>query len=792
MDSNHLNIIEEQPVDLRRWLFIFFRQWPLFLTGLLVALTGAFLFISFSVPQYKLSVQILISNEKNPLDKGLFFTAFGNDPYQLENEKGILQSKSVTRKAISQLDFYTSYFVKGRFHSKELYKQSPFIIVKDTSQLQPIGVNFNVRFINDSLLYVSAEKEEVLLYDYSSGEYRQSLPEFHFQDTIKFGEITGNSFCRFTILPDFNYLTQNALVKYYFFRFYSQQELTSSHRNFKIENDRSSSILNISVQDRNPSKAADFLNKLTKEYLNRGIERDNRIAEATIRFIDIQLIGIVDSLQLSGSRLRDFKSSNKVLALDFQAEKVYTKIEGLEAEKAKLLVKNRYFKYLLDNLKSKSDISDLIAPTSLDINDPVINNLIMELAGLYTERTELSFNSIKDNPYLSSLERKINDARSKLAEAAKNVLNANEIANEELDNQIVSSEQILNRLPKDQQQLMNIERRFKLNDELYTYLLTRRSDMEIFKASNLPKNEVLDNAEAEDAKLVSPNIRNSLMVAIALGLILPGAFVYLVETINNKIRNRDDIQKLTDFPVVGQIIDTKVFKFPATLNQPNSELTESYRTLRTNLQFIIDESVSNVIMVTSAIKGEGKSFTALNLSAVYSFYGKKTILVDFDLRKSRTKEDLGIQIEKGLSNYLSKNASYEQVIYSGKDLNFDLICAGPVPPNPSELASSSLNNELFTRLKKEYDIVIIDTPPVGIVSDALLIYQYADISLLVTRFNYTSTDAFKTIIEDIQGRGIKKICIVLNDMIIPRNRYGYGYGYGYISTNKKKSIFKRG
>jgi tyrosine-protein kinase Etk/Wzc len=337
--------------------------------------------------------------------------------------------------------------------------------------------------------------------------------------------------------------------------------------------------------------------------------------------------------------------------------------------------------------------------------------------------------------------------------------------------------------------LLNIERRYKLNDELYNYLLTKRSDMEIFRASNLPKNEIIDNPEAEDAFLVSPNVRNNLFVAVLLGLFLPGILIYLIETINNKIRSRDDIQKLTDFPVVGQIIASKIYKFPAALNEPNSELTEAYRTLRTNLQFVIDESVSNIIMITSAIQGEGKSFTALNLAAVYSFYGKKTALVDFDLRKSRTQEDLGINIEKGLSNYLSKNASFEQMRYKSDQLNFDLFSAGPVPPNPSELVSSSLNTEFFGRLRKEYDIVVVDTPPIGIISDALLIYPYADISLLVTRFNYTSSDVFKTIIEDVRTRGITKVCIVLNDMIISRNRYGYGYGYKYSKSNKKKGDF---
>ena len=785
MDNNNLISFEEQPIDIRKWIFLFFRNWHLFFLGIFSALIISLLIITFSVPQYELSAHVLVRKDNNPLDKDqLFSAALYNDPYQLENERGILQSKSVTKNAIERLDFSTSYFIQQRFHKKEIYKSSPFIILKDTTHLQPVNIFFSIRFISDSLFYISAHEKDIVLYDYSTNSVRKSIPEFWFHDTVTFGQITGNSYCRFSILPNFEYLISRDLNKTYYFQFHSLQELIGSYRNFSITNDRGSSILTISYRSGNPEKAADFLNKLVIEYLNKGVERDNKIAEATIGFIDAQLVDIVDSLHNSGQRLEDFKSSNKVLDLGIQAEKVYSKLESYESEKAKLLVKKRYFNYLIGKLKSKSDVSDLIAPGTMEINDPVLNKLILELAGMYSERSELSFNSIKDNPYLNSLELKINDTRQKLSEAAENILSATNIALDETENQISTAEQTLNQLPKNQQQLINIERKFKLNDELYTYLLTKRSDMEIFKASNIPSNEILDNVEASDARIVSPNRRVSLMVSVMLGIFIPGIFLYFKETVNNKIRSREDIQKITTFPLVGQVVSTKNNEFPATLNQPNSILTESYRTLRTNLQFIINESESNIVLVTSAIQGEGKSFTALNLASVYSLYGKKTVLVDFDLRKSCINQNLGIRVEYGLSNYLSKNAKYEQIIYSDDKLNFDLVTAGPVPPNPSELASSAATVDLFERLKKDYEMIIIDTPPIGIVSDALLIYHYADTCLLVARYNYTSFEVFENVMEDMKTRSLEKICIILNDMDIRNTKYGYGYGYGYYTREK--------
>jgi tyrosine-protein kinase Etk/Wzc len=779
VDENIVSI-EEQGIDLKKWSRLFIGNWPVFALCLALALAGSMVFIMLSPPQYLLRTNILVNKDNNPLDKAQAFTsAFYNDPYQLENEKGVLRAKTVTQKTIRQLDFTTAYSLKRKFNRVELYNESPIAVDKDTSHLQPVGIYFSVRLLNDSLLEVKSEGEDVVLYDFSKNEVNTKIPEFHFADTVKFGEITGNAYCRFSILPGFENLGDENLKKTYYFRFFTQRELVGAFRRFDVETNRGSSIIAVTFRYENPQKAADFLNKLTSEYLKRGVERDNKIASATIFFIDSQLGDIVDSLHLSGEQLQDFRSSKKVMNIDYQADKVYSKLEALEADKAKLLVKKRYFNYLIQNLHSKTEMNELVSPSTMEINDPLLNNLIIELAELYSERLELSFNSIKDNPYLNSLDLKISDTRGKLLDAARGNKEATDIAIEETENQIIEAESTLNRLPKDQQQLLSIERKFKLNDELYTYLLTRRSEMEIFKASNIPENEILDAAEADDAQLVSPNIRLNLIMALILGLMIPGVILYFRETMNNRIRTREDILRFTQHPLVGQVIDSKYTNFPAVLKEPNSVLTESYRTLRTNLQFIIDESVSNTLLVTSAVQGEGKSFTALNLASVYAFYGKRTILVDFDLRKSKIRENLTITANKGLSNYLSKNCTIDDIIYTSESINFDLILSGPVPPNPSELVASPLTIQLFSHLKQRYDIIIIDSPPLGIVSDALLIYPHCDISLLVVRYNYTSLEVFENVVIDLNARNIKKVNIILNDVSMPKSKYGYGYGYGY-------------
>lgn len=784
--------MEEEGIDLKKWVMIFLRHWPAFLLCLALALSSAVVVTAFSIPVYELKAHVLVNQDNNPLDKTEFFSAgLYTDPYRLENEKGVFRSKSVLRKAINQLDFSPSYYLKKRFKSEELYMGVPFIVVPDTAHLQPAEMEFTLRFLSDTLLTVSASAGNVTLYDFANSRPVQKLSEFQYSDTLAFGQFAGNSYCRFTVLPRFEFLQTIDPKNEYVFKFQTLQGLVGSFRNFKVETASNSSILTLSFRYPNKQKASDFLNKLIDVYLIKGVERDNQIAQATIRFIDNQLTDIVDSLELSGEKLQDFKSANKVLDIGFQAEKVYSRLETLELERARLLVQKRYFNYLLDNLQSKSDVSDLIPPSSLEINDPVLNSLIIELAGLYSERAEISFNSIKDNPYLRTLEMKIDETRRKLTDAARNILHTNEIGIEEKNAQIDQAEENLNRLPGDQQQLLSIERKFKLNDDLYTYLLTRRSEMEIFYASNLPANEVLNRAEPEDARLVFPNVRLNMLIALVLGLCFPGGIIYIRESLNSRIRNRADIRKLTSHPLVGQIIDSRINEFTAVLSHPNSQLTETYRTLRTNLQFLIDETVSNTLLVTSAIQGEGKSFTAVNMASVYAFYGKKTILLDFDLRKSVIINKLGFDIEQGLSNYLSKNATLSEVIHRSDKLNFDIICSGPVPPNPSELVSSGQTATLLAQLKKSYDIIIIDSPPIGIISDALLLYSLTDVLLLVVRYNYTSRDLFETTLGELKLRKIDRLNIVLNDVNPDQTEYGYGYAYTPDSRPRRWNFFNK-
>ncbi len=799
MDDHHnLYVDSEESIDIKAFIFKCLNHWYYFAIALFIAFFIAAVINKFSAPVYEVSSFILIREEENPLELQDFTGAsLYTNPYQLQNEIGILKSKTLTERTVRALDLSVSYFREDRFRSTELYKSTPFIVNIDTLYAQPINVKFDIDFINDTLMSIEAMAEDVVTYNYISNADIDALPVFEFSDTVTYGELCGNQFCRFRIIPNYLNMGQIAGHRKYAFRFLSINMLIDQFSNTEIEAAKNSSILQISLKCSNVQKGVDYLNKLTDLFLIKGIERNDQIASATIEFIDSQLEGISDSLRFSEDKLQSFRASKGAINIDYQAEQTYRQMEELQDEKARLLVKSKYYNYLRDYLEKNNKVDDLIAPSSMDINDPLLNSLIIELTDLYGERTELSFNTVKDNPYLSSLEMQIADIKTKLIENIDNIIEASNISMNEIDERIKSIEYEINQLPSSQRELLVIERKFNLNDALYTYLLTKRSEVQITKASNIPSNEALDRASTRDYSIVSPNAKMNYIIALLLGLFIPASMVYLKDFFRSKIVDMKDLQSITSIPVMGHIIHNKFRNYLAVNDYPSSPIAESFRSLRTNFQFFPSVAEKNVILVTSIIKGEGKSFTSVNLGTAFAQNRKKVVVIDFDLRKSRIKQYLGIDTDEGLSRFLSNNAVLDDIIFPSGIENLDVITSGPVPPNPSELISSVKTDELFHQLKQRYDIIIIDSPPIAPVSDALLLLKHSNVRLLVIRQNVTPRELLATIISDLEKRNINNLNLILNDEKVGRDGYGYsygyayGYGYGYEQEEEKKSVKSR-
>lgn len=794
MEPSKFILEEEEGIDLRKWLFRILDNWLFFLICAFVALSIAYLYNKFSVSEYQLSASLLIREKDNPLDKGdmLRLTLY-NNPYKLENEIGIVNSSEVKKQTLKSLDFFIEYYQKDHFRRIEKYHSNPFEVIFDSLHVQAVDVEFEVSYLSDTSLLISADQEEAYLYNYNTWSFAGSVSSFDFIDTISIGDTVSSNMFNFLIVANpLGFIPGYKDYKYSFY-FRSLPSLVNRFGGVQVDISKGSSIMRITMDHSNPQKAAVYLNSLVSNYLLKGIERENKIAERTIDFIDFQLSTLVDSLQSSEQKLEDFRSTHKIVNIDYQAQQTYNRQSDIERQRAELITRKRYLDYLKQNLQTNTlALEEIIVPTTLGIEDVVLNNLILELVEMYRERTEMTVNTKKNNPYISSLDSKIESQKQKLSETVDNLLNATSISMDEIQMQSASVTSQLTKLPKDQQELLRFERKFQLNDELYTYLLTRRSEMQIKKASNIPSNEILEVASIDEAIKVHPNKKLNYIMALLLGLMVPFLIIYINALLNNRVQSHEDIKEVTSLPVIGTLYQNDNPEEPIVMNAPASLAAESFRMLRANMQFIVGEDKNPVLVVTSAMKGEGKSFTAINLAAVQASYGKKVCLVDLDLRRPRLSEYLKIDKRKGMSNYLIGKAELDEVILSVNDNKFDLIPSGPIPPNPSELVASSNLESLLKILRERYDYIILDSPPIGMVSDAMFISKIAGYLLLVVRHNITYKQLLSGLIEELERNQIKGINLIYNE--VPVNKkgyYRYGGRHGYYYSDDKKGFWSR-
>lgn len=790
MENPNYLIQEEERIDIRKWFFRILGNWHFILICLIISGGTTFVYNYLATEQFEISSKVLIKDSKNPLDKeNLINVSLYSNPYQLENEIGILSSSGLIRKSILDLDFFVDYYSEKNLKKRELYHSSPFKVVFDSLHTQPVGVDFDVVYLSDSLIYMEVEGENVSLYDFTQQIVTSVKSELSFADTIKIGEWFYHDFARFCIVPVERNMVPNYQELKYKFKFRSLHSLINQYRNLEINIPNGSSIMVVSLKNTNLLKAASYLNKLLINYILKGTERENEIAERTIEFIDLQLITLVDSLRISEQLLENYRSDNRLVDIDIQVKQAYERQIELERRRAELILQSRYLDYLKDNLRADSILFDeLVAPSTMGIQDAVLNNLVLELVELHNERTELTLNTRKNTPYISSIDMRIESLKLKLIETVEYIFNTTVLSLEEIEDQNKLVSERLSKLPKEQRELLKFERKFQFNDEIYTYLLTRRSEMQIKKASNVPANEILEEPDILSAKLVHPNRKINFIIAFVIGLFFPLGIIYLQDILNDRVQTQDDIKIHRDFPVIGTVLKSDHNEIPSIVHHPDSFISEAFRMLRANMQFVISDKVPSVIVITSAMKGEGKSFTAINYAAVCATYNKKICLIDLDLRRPKVSSYLKVNTDKGMSNYLIGKAKPEEIIYSACDGLFDIIPSGPIPPNPSELIASERLIGFIESLKTQYDSIIIDSPPIGMISDAMFITKLTQTILLVVRHNVTNKTLLESILQDFERNNLKGIKIVFNDL--PTSGQGY-YRYSYRYSQEHQGFFSK-
>ncbi|MBN1386956.1 MAG: polysaccharide biosynthesis tyrosine autokinase [Bacteroidales bacterium] len=745
-------------------------NWYYILLGLFIALVIARFYIGHTLPVYRVSATILINQgEERALGNNeeiLQGMGLPGSMRNLDNQIMILTSKSLTGRALEELSFETDFYYKTFRNELSLYPERPVRLIIDDATEFPKDTEFSITYLGDNRFNIECTHS---YYD--------------FQETVLFGQAIESPWGEFRIeCLDPEWFNYNQDQEFYFV-IHSPTSLVN-YFNRRIDVDllsRSGSILEVSMLGTNRIRDVDFVNKLLDVFQDISLDKKNTEALRRIQFIDEQIVGISDSLLITENKLQDFRSANRVMDLSAQGQSIIEELTRLEAERANLNLEADYYDYLADYLAKDITQELPIVPISMGINDPGLTRLVENLADLQGQLLNEGIGEM--NPMQNLLQQRISSTKDALLETLNGLRRANSLAISENQEQIARVNRQASALPGTERQLLGIERQFRLNDELYTFLLETRAEQQMQKASNTADSEIIDSAREEFSFIVSPNPLRVYFVAMFAGAGLPFLIILLLLMLNKRLKE-EDVRKIKNIPIVGNIPHSTSKTNTVVFSYPNSGVSEAYRMLRSKLQFYAQETKASVTLVTSSMPKDGKTHTAINLASVYSLLGKKTILVGFDLRKPRIYEDFNLENDKGISTWLIGNDKLEDIIQETSYENLSVITAGPIPPNPSELTAREKTGELFQLLKKKYDIIIVDSSPIGFISDTVQIASQADVCLLVVRPGQTLRDMLDTTLKEMSANGFKGVGIVINDIQSDKKHYGDKYGY---TEEKKKS-----
>lgn len=797
--------IFNQKTNYRDLIFKLWRHKTWFAISLFFFLAASALFVKMSTPVFRNSTMLLLKeSERNAFlrsqDMMQGFGLFGGNQ-NVENEVGILTSYSTIFDATNQLNlevaFYTEEYMFGGLikHSffkeyEEIYTTQPLKISIDKSSLQFIDLPYYFTILNGEELTIEAEGSNVLIYDYLNDNVIGIEPYVKISGKFKFGEeIKGQNYSfKVHLKKGNNFLPTE---KKAFFAFNSPSFLTLKYMDKLKANitSRTSSLVVISLDGENKYKITDFLNTMSDVYLQKNLEKKNRIAINTVKFIDSQISEVSDSLNYAESKLQSFRTSNRVMDISYQGQQSLERMSQLERERAVLIMQQKYYAYISEYFEKSKDLSDLVAPSSMNVQDPLLNQLIAQLIALSSERSNLLKQGNIKNLRLNTIEIQIDNLKRTINENIQSNAATTEIALQDINNRSARISAEMARLPSTERQLFGFERKFKLNDAIYTFLLQKRAEAQIARASNAPDYEIVDPARYITAYQIFPKNKLVLVIGFLLGLVIPFSIIVLRDFLNTKILSRKDLEAITSIPILGHVLHhdgKEKIVFSETFSSP---VSESFRSIRTNLQFYASEANKQLIVVTSSYSGEGKSFVSQNLASVYALIGKKTLLIGFDLRRPKLFQDFNLSNSKGISTALIGQSTISDIIQKTSISNLDFIAAGPIPPNPLELIASAKTEKLINDLKDIYEYIIIDSPPIGIVSDGFLLMKFADANIFVVRQGYTTKDALATNINQLIQKNIPHVSLVINDVKLKSFSYDMGYDYSYYEETKKKEPF---
>jgi capsular exopolysaccharide synthesis family protein len=785
IDTKDFTFFDKQNnFDFKGFLIKTLSYWKWFVIGLIIAFSIAHQVNVRKQKIYGIETTIAVQEENNPLftaNTSLVFN-WGGTSDKVQMISTTLKSRSHNELVVDKLQFYTDYLKQTKYFFQDVYGQVPFKIKIDKSQNQLYEQFIKVKMLSNTTYRITIpfqyNSAKVIRYA-DNKESTISTPNKEFSRVYKVGQNINLPFLHWKLdVVDFD---NDSFAEEILIRFNPFDKTVLTYKSLKVGIDeKAGSILNLAMEGTNKERMVDYLNQTVEVLIQRNKEEKNKFAENTINFIDVTLHDMEEKLKNSGDDLKEFGKNNNIIDIEEGGTTFKNQLLDYDKEKDGVERKIAYLNTLKTYLKNSVDFSKLPAPTIVGIEEENINTNVSKLITLSIQRSQLVY-SVKGELMYERIDNEIQSVKKVLLENANSYKNALDYDLNLVNQKIQKLENEISKLPENKQEWLNLSRKYNLSDNIYNTFLQKRSEASIVQAANLSDIKFIDPAKDVGGGLLGPKTGVNYVLAFFMGLIVPLVIVFFIFFISNSIQNIEDIISLTQLPLIG-IVGVKHSETNLSVfERPKSALSESFRAIRSSLQFLYKKQNiegTKTLMLTSSVSGEGKTFCSLNIATVFALSEKKTIIVGLDLRKPRIFDDFNIQNDLGAVNYLIGQNKLDEVIQHTHIPYLDVITSGPIPPNPSELILGDSMREMLEELKQKYDYIILDTPPVGLVSDALELVQFCDVTLYIVRQNFTKKEML-TLLNNRHKRGeLNNISIIFNGYE-NKAKYGVGYGYGY-------------
>ncbi len=774
-------------VDLKKIITVFYRfRWMIISISLLGALLAATIaFFKPNIYSATTTVEVQVRSwfsfgDKDPRAAALT----GEMASNINTEIEILKSRYVTARALKKVDFSHRYYVEDLLKERELYKSSPFTV----ELKRGYGRSFFLYPIDDESFkletsIVTDGEDKVISHIYRYGE---SISTLFYELNIT--KNTENQFSydkyRFTVL-DPQSLPQRVVG--------GVSVATVSRR---------STVLGVTYSGIVPERVKEFSIALAEVYLEQNVERRTWEATQTIILIDKQLKKIKQKIEEITKKIEKFRRETQTVDIERRTEKLSDQLSDFETQMMTIELQEQMLSRYIQRVKDGKSLETMTL-AGLGLEDDTLFELLKDFRELMVKKRELTRDYTAVHPLVKKVDYKIRTMMKIILEAMNNIYTGIVEKEKFIKKQMKKIENILAKLPETQRRYLTLQRSFKANETFYEYLLEKRTEAEIRKTSNMNLNRIIDKALLPGG-VIAPKRKLYILIGLFIGFIIAVIIAFIRDILDDKIKTEDELKSMTNIPMLGTVPHFNFREDDKKLivnSDPKSVAAEAFRSIRTNLKFISPVDKGMVIAVTSTIQGEGKTIITTNLASIIALTGKKVLLMSIDMRRPAIHRIFGLHSgDAGLSNLLSGHSSVNEVIHKDIMENLDLITSGPKPPNPSELLGNELFLSFIDEMKQRYDFIIMDTPPVGPVTDTKLILPYCDIVTYILRAGYSRKNFIVTMEEIYSEHGKHGMGFVLNDFDVVKHGYGYKYGYGYsyaakyryyYGEDEKKSFFSR-